>query len=280
MTPGDINNVIIKFADFILRYAVTLAAVSALSMALIEMIKSLCSWRDRFHKRKLIRWLKRIKVPAENFTVVKQHADSRSDGPAFHKKIYSQLIQLTTGETDGSAAMNKPIEWLPWNVSAKNSLFALELEKMMGQIQDAADTALGNPDINPDLYLFLTSGADINDIGRWFECAAKPPVPTNENAKLAKEQADTYSRLRQFIRRRLDAFQLTTEYTWRTGNQFVSVVLGAVLLFGSLVFLNRKNLPQNPWEWIGLTVLSIMGGIMAPAAKDLVTALRRVRTDG
>jgi hypothetical protein len=279
MTPGLVYDVINKFTDFILRYAVTLAAVGALSMALIEMIKSLCSWRDRFHKRMVVAWLKSVPMPAKSFAVINPPPASILSASEFHEKVYSQLIRLTTGEIVGSGEMSKSIEWRPWDVSRSNSLFALELEKMMGQIQDAADTALGNPNLNSDLYLFLTSAANIDDISKWFECAAKPPVPTNKDATLAKEQSDTYSRLRQLIRRRLDAFQLTTDYRWQTGNQVVSVLLGAVLLFGSLVYLNHNHLPQTPIEWAGIVVLSIMGGIMAPVAKDLVMALKKVRTN-
>jgi hypothetical protein len=176
--------------------------------------------------------------------------------------------------------MTRPIEWTPWQVSPGNALFAIELEKMMGQIQDAADTALGHPHVHPELYLFLSAGASLEDIANWHDWAQQPPVRTADDAAAAKRQADTYARLRQFIRRRLDAFQLTASYRWQTGNQLASVVLGAALLFGSLVYLVRHNLPGSLLGWLGLAFASLMGGIMAPVAKDLVIALKRMRSGG
>lgn len=280
MTPEDVYQTIDQLVGFILRYAVTLAAISALSMALIETLKALFSWRDRFHKRRVRDWIQSVDIPPEAFMAIgRPPLVNNSD---FHERVYSQLIRLTTGETVGSSAMAKGIEWTPWVVSPDNALFALELEKMMGQIQDAADTALGHPHINPELYLFLSAGAypDNDDHIRWFIWAQQPPASTAADPARAKSQADTYARLRQFIRRRLDAFQLTTGYQWQTGNQVASVLLGAVALFGFLVYLAWTNLPQNPLDWVMLVVVSLAGGIMAPVAKDLVMALKRVRSGG
>jgi hypothetical protein len=56
------------------------------------------------------------------------------------------------------------------------------------------------------------------------------------------------------------------------------VLFGAVLLFGSLVYLARTKLPLSSLEWIGLAFVSLLGGIMAPVAKDLVIALKKVRS--
>lgn len=275
MTPEDVSKTIDHLVGFILRYAVTLAAIGALSMALIELLKALLSWRDRFHKRRACGWVQSVPVLGQAFERI--HRPRPDKDAAFHERVYTQLIRLTTGETVGPLAMASPIEWTPWLVSPGNALFALELEKMMGQIQDAADTALGQPHVYPELYLFLSAGADLEDIANWFGWAQQPPVRTTDDAALAKSQADTYARLRQFIRRRLDAFQLIAGYRWQTGNQVASVLLGAVLLFGSLVYLNP---PQTLLRWVGFAFASLIGGIMAPVAKDLVIALKRMRSSG
>lgn len=274
MGPEDVYKAIDRLVGFVLRYAVTLAAVSAFSMALLESVKALLSWRDRFHKRHLLRWVNSISLPREACEQINWHFDEAQ----FNERVYAKLLRLTTGETPGGAAMVKPIEWTPWVVSAGNALFALSLDKMMGQIQDAADTALGNPHVYPELYLFLTAGADLTDIANWFRWAQEPPARSTEDAKTAKTQADTYARLRQLIRRRLDAFQVTTSYRWETGNQVASVLLGAVVLFGSLVYLTLDKPPKSSLEWIGLAFVSLTGGILAPVAKDLVIALKKVRS--
>ncbi|MEC4890104.1 MAG: hypothetical protein RI101_08580 [Nitrospira sp.] len=274
MSPENVSDAISQIASFIARYAGTLAAIGTLSMALIEMFKGLLSWRDRFHKRLILDWVQNVRPPEQVLGGI------RISREEFHKKLYAQLIRLTTGESISPSAMTEPIEWTPWDISPSNALFALELEKMMGQIQDAADTVLGNPHVYPELYLFLSSGSDPKDIANWFEWAQQPPARTTEDASLAKRQADTYARLRQFIRRRLDAFQLTAGYRWQTGNQVTSVALGAALLFASLVFSARNTPPQDLLSWIGLVLVSLIGGIMAPVAKDLVVALKRMRSGG
>jgi hypothetical protein len=209
MTPEEVFKVIDELVKFILRYAVTLAAISALAMALIEMFKALFSWRDRFHKKRLL-------------------------------------------------------------------ACALSLDKMMGQVQDAADTTMSNPSLYPELYILLTRGARLEDVTNWRTWANEPPVRSAADAALAKTQADTYARLRQFIRRRLDAFQVTASYRWQTGNQVASILLGSLLLFGSLVYLAGLSWKNSPI----LILASLIGGIMAPVAKDLVIALKRVRSGG
>ncbi len=278
MTPEDVYRTIDQLADFILRYAVTLAAIGALSMALIELLKTLFSWRDRFHKKRFCDWVRNVPIPQAASEEICRSLPAND--AAFHQNVYIKLIQLTTGEPVGPSDMAKPIEWMPWVITPGNALFVLDLEKMMGQIQDAADTVLGHPRVYPDLYLFFSAGADPNDIAQWFRWAQHPPAQTTTHANLAKDQADTYARLRQFIRRRLDAFQLTAGYQWQTGNQVASVLLGAVLLFGSLIYLAPPNLLSRPLGWVGLIVTSLIGGIMAPVAKDLVIALKRMRSSG
>lgn len=272
MNPADINKVLGLFVDFILRYGITLVAIGALSMALIEAFKSLFSWRDRWHRWKFCNWIQSIELPLRAFDQTEDLLPENES--AFHHSVYTQLIQLTTGQDVGVEEMNRGFEILPWDISQSNALYALDLEKLMGQVQDAADMALSHPHKYKELYLFLTAGGDVEDIANWYRWAQTSPVSAADDPKKAKNQADTYSRLRQFIRRRLDAFQLTTSYRWQTINQVASVVLGSVLLFGTLVYIDDKNT-----SLMTLITISLLGGIMAPAAKDLVVALKRMRGD-
>lgn len=273
--PEGVADAIGKISNFVLPYAVTLAAVGALSMALLEAAKALLSLRDRFQKGIVRGWIAIARIPAGLGSTLQLEA--RTDDQ-YRGRIYVQLIRLTTGEIVGQDTLEGSVEPVPWDVSPKNALFALELERMMGQIQDAADAALNNPTLYPDLYLFMTAGARDDDILMWYGWAATPPIQTSEDRQGAKLQADTYARLRQLIRRRLDAFQLTARYRWQSLNQFTSVVLGAVLLFvANLMQLSWTIPPGKFWE---LIFLSILGGVVAPVAKDLVMALKQVRSGG
>lgn len=275
MNPEAISQLFDRFADVILRYAVALAGTGTLAMALIEMIKSVSSLRDRFHKQRVRNWIRNTNPRLLEKACAKINRSWPQEDAIFGETVYVQLIELTTGEIVRAAHMDKGIEWWPWIVSSGNALFALELDKMLGQIQDAADMALGNPDVYPELYLFLTAGADLEDVGRWQSWAQSPPVSTKVDAKEAKEQADTYARLRQFIRRRLDSLQLTAGYFWQTINQIASASLGAIMLFVALVILDKGKT-----NWLFLAVVSVVGGVIAPVAKDLVMALKRMRGNG
>lgn len=259
-TPESVFETVDSLVGFILRYAVTLAAISALAMALIELVKALISGRDRFHKWRLRQWIGR----------------TSPDG-MIAERVYDSLIQLTTGEVPAEgtkAAMDGGIESRPWVISYGNALFALSLKKMMGQIQDAADTVMVNPDLYPELYEFLTRGARDEDITNWRKWAQEAPIRSADKPEDAKKQAETYARLRQVIRRRLDAFQVTSAYQWETLNQMASIVLGGVILFGSLLYLTKDS--KEPGVLV-LLFASLIGGVMAPVAKDLVAALKKAR---
>lgn len=271
MTPEQIYDAIVQMSDFIMRYAIALAAVGTLSMALLEAYKSLFKTRDRYHMRVLWKWITTAPVP---WDVIPQLELSRSE--RFHEEVYRQLMQLTTGQQLERDHVKPPnAERVPWRVSYENALFSLELEKMMGQIQDAADTALSNPDLYPELYLFLTVGSGQTDVRDWYQWSTRPTISTSEDRALAKKQADTYARLRQLIRRRLDSLQLTATYRWRSLNQFYAVGVGAVLLFASQVYLGVDMTKAG--NWILVLLVSLSGGMVAPVAKDLVMALKRVR---
>jgi hypothetical protein len=259
-------------SDFIMRYAIALAAVGTLTMALLEAYKSVFKTRDKYHMRVLRDWIMKTPMPE---VPIEGLEPSRPQRHPFREEVYRQLILLTTGQRGVAGEMTMTADRVPWRISHEEALFSLELEKMMGQIQDAADIALSNPGTYPELYLFLTIGADAADVLNWYRWAIEPPTSTSEDRALAKKQADTYARLRQLIRRRLDALQLTATYRWRTLNQFYAVAVGAVILFLSQVYLGIDMTKAG--NWIKVLLVSLSGGMLAPVAKDLVVALKRVR---
>jgi hypothetical protein len=102
------------------------------------------------------------------------------------------------------------------------------------------------------------------------------PVPLNETdaqkqVRLQKEQEETKkvtlakTRIDHFIARKLDAFQTRAEYNWARLNQYVSVSLSAIFLIS--IFLTLKG------DFFPSIVLAFFGGMMAPLAKDVVSAL-------
>ena len=146
------------------------------------------------------------------------------------EKAYEQLLFLTTGmgNPEGNSdrfaySVERQKRWGgkgSYERSIEYALFELEIERLMGQVQDAADVALNNPDLYPDLFTFLTRGISRGDIEKWREAVRKS---ANDMARFddnkRKEMADLYTRLKQAVRKHLDSFQIVTAHRWANWNQ-------------------------------------------------------------
>jgi len=275
--PDKILQTVGSMSDFILQYALALAATSVLAMALLEAWKSVFKTRERFHMRQLYQWISQAPVPAAT-------SPDATPGPGgFHDQVYRQLVLLTTGQDlDARYALDR-IRGDRFELLPSNALFALELERMLGQMQEAADIALSNPTVYPQLYRFLTQGASEDDISNWQQESTRVPAEDSENRQAMKQRVDAFSRLNKLVKRRLDSLQITMKYQWARRNQAWSIALGGALLFVSLAYIEISASAWaliNPLTWLRIFVASLVGGILAPVAKDLVVALKKVRQGG
>jgi hypothetical protein len=303
-----------RLTDFILQYAVALAAVGALAMALIEAGKKIYDSRTKFQAKRWTAWMQRAvreeetaakagfeptwtewvrHTVAEERASTKAEAKESSDAPLAVGLLeaYAELLQLCSGVSaqESRVVADRLIRsdgriprWHAFSPDPSNALFALDLGRMMGSIQEAADVALANPRQFPSLYGVVTSGADRNDVRLWFKEGAPEMAeiaekdPDGKKRKRIKEHADRFSRLRQIVKRRLDGFQLYTGDRWGSWNQFSANLLGFALMLGILVSMRMSDTGfQLPW-W-AIPVVSLFGGILSPIAKDLVSALKRVK---
>lgn len=289
MDPITVQKTVETFADFLLKYFVALAAVGALSMAMIELWKKLRDSRTRFHAKAVSAWMNASPDAFESAR--KLNLSSR--GEASSKQAYCELIHLTTG-TGMDAAFDKSRTLLDrrgdlggtWRFERKpeHALFALELDRMLGHIQDAADIALSNPKRYTNLYVFMTHGADPNDVGDWYRQAdTLPRIMDTESVDRdeAKRRADLYARLHQVAKRKLDAFQLFEGDKWVNWNQLSANVVGMLVLFVTLLWVQLSGPSGGQGLSLGgIVIASLLGGMLAPIAKDVVVALRKVRQGG
>jgi hypothetical protein len=266
-----------SMAEFALQYAIALAAIGTLSMALLEAFKKVSNWRERYHMRAVHRWIRGTPFPAD----ANVRLGNPVDDADFHRKAYGQLLELTTGEAVLQGKLKDAFEDLSvskFSMSLpRNALFSLELEKLLGQVDSAAEVVLNAPTVYPDLFLLLVSGADPEDIALWWEASRAPQSRFVEDKEWARVRTDAFGRLQQRIRRRLDAAQLTTGWYWARSNQLASLIIGAVLLFIALYLMAP---PHDPETWGMNVVASVLGGLVAPVAKDIVVALQKVRSRG
>jgi hypothetical protein len=234
-TPEDLLPILQNMADNMGRYALVLATVATIVMALVELAKAISYVRPRYHKARVLEFL-------------------RADAVA-------ELLRLIVG-----------------GVTTQNAVYDQPTDKMMGQIGAAAKMALDFPNKYPYLYAALTR-EDQDDAAVWKALAealdnphvdatgliADPPDDVQRRATRARARID------QSVSRKLDAFQLRTEYVWARCNQAVAV--GGAILF--LALLLRPVFIENPITYV---FSCIVGGLMSPVAKDVVTALSGLRT--
>ena len=286
-TPDSIVSTVNRFTDFLLGYVGALAAVGALSMALIEAGKKLLDSRTRFQALRWTQWLKR--TPFERGILSSYIA---KDAPALSQTLaYGELLQLCTGvprstANDAAERLIAQDGHLPTRHAflrvdlPAHALFALDLSRMMGSIQEAADVALAAPHQNASLYLLMTSGAEPVDIARWYEDGPDSMIaivdPSPNDRRAIKENADRFARLRQIVKRKLDGFQIYATDRWASWNQTVANLVGIVALFLILMWIKSKS-PDAAPTYATIVVLSLFGGILSPLAKDLVSALKRVK---
>jgi hypothetical protein len=291
-TPESVIATVNNFADFLLTYVGALAAVGALSMALIEGWKKLRDSRTRFHALRWTEWVQSSPF-ADN---LRPTSDKRSGveeivPPPSLVVAYGDLIHLCTG-VPLQVALDSAKELLATKGRLKgrrvflrsgppeHALFALDLGRMMGSIQEAADLALSSPRQHVGLYLLMTSGADREDIVSWHQEGPEGMIaiaePDAEDRRSIKEHADLFARLRQVVKRKLDGFQLYAGDQWAIWNQTVANVVGIVVLFLVLLWV-RFHSPNESPGYLTIVVLSLFGGILSPIAKDLVSALKRVK---
>ena len=282
-TPESVVSTVNRFTDFLLAYVVALAAVGALAMAFVEAWKKLLDSRTRFQALRWTQWLQRTPL----YLGVGDVAD---ESRARHR-AYAELLQLCTGvpvadaEADSSQLLEKEGHlpfyhaFIRWRFPS-HAVFALELERMMGNIQEAADVALASPRQNTGLYLLMTTGADPDDITKWYREGPESLVaivePDAQDRQKIKDHADRFARLRQVAKRKLDGFQIYASDRWASWNQLWANVVGIVALFLILVWIKSQPGATSP-GYLTIVIFSLFGGILSPVAKDLVTALKRAK---
>ena len=246
----QVATIIEAISNKTLDYALLLAAIGTLTMAFIELIKGLTSFRRHFHRRELTRWM-------------------------HDHNIRRELLMLAAGGEENA-----------------DVLFDQPTERMLGQIQAAANLSLEYPDRYQLVYKFFTqedarskleqSENIENDSELWANFAtrtAREGFSSNEAQQLEQESdgrtaQQARARLGNLIARRLDMFQNRTQYRWARLNQLISIITGATLTAYALASTNKIDSPK---DFIALVLLSLLAGMLAPFAKDVVAAISGLR---
>jgi len=284
--PDAIDAALTTIAAFITRYAVTLAGLGVLTMAILEAVKKLFNVRQLFQRNALQAWIGQhdsgrraakhyVSQPAGAPAAAASAETAPGRGYAW-AQAHAELLHLTTGlALDRNAADNASVPDTPFTRSVGFALYELELPQLMGQLQEAADAALNHPQLYPNWFAFLTRGCAAEDVQRWRSALAES---RGGAAAESERQAfgELYARLRMLVRRQLDTFQTVTAYRWREWNQFYAWALGAALMFAAqalAALTDQRALPNLAM----MIAVSLLGGLLAPVAKDLVDALSKMK---
>ena len=237
--------VISKISDHILDYALLLAAIGTITMALIELLKGVTTARMFFHRYMVKTWIQKYTSNAKTAAAT-----------------LNELLNLAAGGKNNA-----------------NVLYDQPTGKMLGQIQAASNVALDFPSHYPAFYRLLAmvpgDAGSKADCDTWqgfcdSQLGAQARKPSKTDEAEARDASQARARLGNLVARKLDALQTKIEYWWARLNQLLAVAGGA----GFLAYVLYQ---QSQDITINLVVLSLFGGLVAPFAKDVVTALSGLR---
>ncbi len=298
---GPIDQSLGHIASFLMDYLLAIVVVGLLTVAVVEAWKKLRLSHGRFHRDSLLRWLHnddKLKHCNHYHDGVAAVAKRESSMPAFDAgRAFEQLLHLGTGVGSADAASTARHDASlahqhhgRYERSLSLALFELPIERLMGQIQDAADQALHNPRRHPDLFAFLTRSASAEDVTMWLRDVDQLASHSQASEQLRKDTAERYTRLKQQVRRHLDSFQIVTTLRWREWNLRAMAVVGAVLMLG-MQLLALAHTPDGSWKPVAdfmaqfspvaiakLLLIAAFGGVLAPVVKDLIDSLRKGRS--
>jgi len=271
MNPELVTQALGTFADFLMKYFIALAAVGALAMALIEAYKKIFDSRTQFHFNFIKKYIDDDSEAFKtwtDFNIHHIHGLRNSEAHYSYSDTFAELIHLISGIEFEKARSLTAYE--KGNLSA---IFSLAAENMMAKIQDAVDAAIDNPERYPNLYIFATSGSETPDAVQWMKLS-RAAIEDNDKLKMRSE---LYTQLHQLAKRKLDRLQLQMANRWANMNLLWANLLGGLILFITLLWINREN-ALNFLDCLIILSASTTGGILSPIAKDMTTWLQKVKS--
>lgn len=283
-----------NISDRVLKYAILLAAVGTVSMALIELFKSFFNVRMLFNSWRVDGWIRDANENAYRDLIALASGSKLplEPEPSWFGTV-KRIIAPKGAPRPHIGEIFSPIGWLIGfllgQVDSSNVLFDQPSEQMAAQFRAAIAVVLEYPHLHEELYRFLaeadegTPFSDATDEGRWFlfKKSADTAQADEGTARLASEAR---KRLTGAVMRRVDTFQAETQSLWTELNQRMAVIVGiAVALIVQLVVLPSDGTGQDgpgAADWARMILLSVVGGMVAPFAKDIVSALSGMRTKG
>jgi hypothetical protein len=125
----------------------------------------------------------------------------------------------------------------------------------------------------------FASVADAPDVARVMfpPREAKGPRPPEPGEAQSRYDSfiDARTRVTHQIQRAIDALQVSVGFRWKFYLQLASIVLSGVIAgLGVWIF---GNIPGFGQRLVATLAVGVLGGFLAPVARDLVAALQQLR---
>jgi hypothetical protein len=217
-----------------------LVAAGVVSMAILQVIKELTPIRRGFQRWWVRGWI------AQRCNAFKAGTQIQKIDP---QKAEDDLIDLSTGGDD-------------------RAFFELAAEQLIAQMNAAAQAALDTPSRYKDLLAMLSEGVPVEDLEIVIAYVPIAEQPSPQNF------LDARNRVANRIQRNLDGMQIALASRWQFWMQGAALAITVVIVELAVMW----DPVRRSFATAVLAIpVGIVGGYIAPVAKDLVAALKSLR---
>jgi hypothetical protein len=238
----------------LLSYFVAASAIGVTSMALIQTLKDQLPLRKWYQRTRLRQW---IQEGLTSPSAVAAQAQVATAG-----QVEEDMIRLAL---DGDS----------------KAFYSLEIEKLCGQLNAAAQSALQMPASHRGLLTVLASEVDASSLTTVLAglpvAAGGDPLPSTDPKVL--DYTAARSQVGQQIQRAIDALQLSITADWQVHLQQAALALSVILAVLGAHAASASSSKAGGFQVIIFTVFTgVLAGFLAPVARDLVAALQNLRS--
>jgi hypothetical protein len=289
--PSDMTNPVLtsiteyvkKIVDFAFPYALVASLVGALSMALLQTLKDIFPIRSWFQKARLRKWYE-DKQGKMSKLFQPENRQKFTDFLKFQGLTDDQIQKYLGGYSYANDSTSKSsfevfqYQLLSLSTDGNESAFYdLPIEQMCGQMNTCAQLAIEYPIRFTNVLSPLVASADPLDIYLLFLLPTPIQGMDNPDTKAINSlYSEARNRIGHHIQRAVDAIQISFGSSWKKYMQVASIILSGLICALGVGFLDTQ---MTIFQRIALALVSaVLGGFLAPVARDLVAALQKLRS--
>lgn len=243
--PKAITEAVQTVAGGAFPFATALAAVGVLSMAFLQTVKDVFPLRRWFQAAWVSAWLR----------------DQATRAGSGVEAVGAEADLIRLGTSGDRAA-----------------LYDLPIEQVAGQMNAAAQLVLDFPWDHEHLFRCLAAQANPDDIRTLLQ--SRPPARGPRREWSAEERSaliDARNRVTHQVQRSLDGLQISAGFRWKLYLQVASIVVSGLLVWAGLMLFVTEPIDVFVRHLPLYVATAIVGGFVAPVARDLVAALEGLR---